>query len=89
MMCFSGVLSGHGPDVTIPATLWLADFLMSLRDRKGFYSAGQTAKTRFVSLSSPKRGEGRGEELRLTFIGATTLCIQNAVKELTLVLTHG
>ena len=60
------------------------DLAESLFSAGAISNEGQTAKTRFVSLSSPKRGEGRGEELRLTFIGATTLCIQNAVKELTL-----
>jgi len=35
-MSFSSVLSGHGFPLTIPATLWLANILMSLRDRKRF-----------------------------------------------------
>jgi hypothetical protein len=35
--CFSGVLSGHGS--TTPAILWLANILMSLRDRNGFRKA--------------------------------------------------
>jgi hypothetical protein len=39
MMCFSDVLSGHGSNTAIPATLWLANIPLSLRDRKDFYRA--------------------------------------------------
>jgi hypothetical protein len=39
MVCFSDVLSGHVSNTVIPATLWLANILMSLRDRRGLYRA--------------------------------------------------
>ena len=59
MMCFSGVLSGHGPDVTIPATLWLANFRSGIATEKGFYRAHPTSNIQWefvVRWSHPRPG---------------------------------
>jgi hypothetical protein len=35
-ICFSNVLSRHSSNIVLPVTSWLANILVSLRDRKGF-----------------------------------------------------
>jgi len=57
MLCFSDVLSGHDSNTSLPAALWLANILMSLRDANvcGFRRLSSRQNITFAVVTIQKR----------------------------------